>query len=40
MAVQPYGYMAIQPYGVMAMTVANMGIYGKSNKSVALWSRN
>ena len=48
-AIKPYGYiaiwlkygsMAIQPYGHMAVRVANTGVYGKSNKNVAIWSRN
>ena len=35
-----YGHMANQPYGSMAQRVANMGVYRKSNKNVAIWSRD
>ena len=35
-----YGHMAILPYGFMAKRVAIMGVYGKSNKNVAIWSRD
>ena len=39
--VLPYGHnMTIWLCSFMASTTANMGVYGKSNKNVAIWSRD